>query len=66
MKKFTCAQCGVQLETVSSANIFICPVCDFVNDVQERLMSEKIKTENVASVIKYEGCLLYTSDAADE
>lgn len=55
MKKFTCAQCGVQLETISSANKFICPVCDFVNDVQERLMSEKIKTENVASVIKYEG-----------
>ena len=55
LKIFSCAQCGVRLETISSASKYTCPVCDFDNDVQERLMSEKIKTDGLASIIKYEG-----------
>ena len=34
---------------------YTCPVCDAVNDVPERLMSEKIRTDGLASIIKYEG-----------
>ena len=33
----------------------LCLVCDFVNDVPERLMAEKIRKEGLASIIKYEG-----------
>lgn len=52
---FSCKQCGIRLETTSSASSFICPVCDYENDVQERLVSEKIKRDGLASIIKYEG-----------
>ncbi len=53
--EFSCAQCGVKLMAVRSASIYTCPVCDCVNDVQERLMAEKIKKDGLASIIKYEG-----------
>lgn len=52
---FSCAQCGIRLETTRGAEKYTCPVCDFENDIQERLMSEKIKTDGLASIIKYEG-----------
>ena len=52
---FSCAQCGVRLETSSSASMYTCPVCDFVNNVSERLTSEKIQRDGLASIIKYEG-----------
>ena len=52
---FSCRQCGVRLATTSSATAYICPVCDCENDVQERLMSEKIKKDGLSSIIKYEG-----------
>lgn len=56
MEEFSCAQCGIRLETVrGGAAYYTCPVCDFRNDVQERLLSEKIKTDGLASIIKYEG-----------
>ncbi|MBQ9045156.1 MAG: SPFH domain-containing protein [Oscillospiraceae bacterium] len=55
MEEFSCAQCGVRLRTSKSASTYTCPVCDFVNDVPERLMSEKIKKDGLASIIKYEG-----------
>ena len=55
LKTFSCGQCGVMLETTESASTYTCPVCDFENNVQERLMSEKIKTDGLASIIKYEG-----------
>lgn len=54
-QEFSCGQCGVRLMTVASATKYICPVCDFENDIQERLMSEKIKNDGLASIIKYEG-----------
>lgn len=55
LHEFSCAQCGVRLSTVESATRYICPVCDHENDVKERLMSEKIKKDGLASIIKYEG-----------
>lgn len=55
MEEFSCAQCGVRLRTSKAVETYVCPVCDFENDVRERLMSEKIKRDGLASVIKYEG-----------
>lgn len=52
---FSCQQCGIRLTTVKSAEKYVCPVCDFENDVQERLVSEKIRKDGLASIIKYEG-----------
>ena len=52
---FSCKQCGIRLTTAKSATTFTCPVCDCVNDVQERLVSEKIRKDGLASIIKYEG-----------
>ena len=55
MAEFSCAQCGVRLLANLSADKFTCPVCDCVNDVQERIVSEKIKKDGLASIIKFEG-----------
>lgn len=55
LQMFSCRQCGVRLAVVSSASTYTCPVCDCENDVQERLLSEKIKKDGLASIIKYEG-----------
>ena len=55
VEEFSCKQCGVRLRTSKSAATYTCPVCDFENDVQERLISEKIKKDGLASIIKYEG-----------
>ena len=52
---FSCKQCGVRLTTAKSATTFVCPVCDCENDVQERLVSERIRRDGLASIIKYEG-----------
>ena len=52
---FSCKQCGIRLSTASSAATYICPVCDYNNDVQERLVAEKIRKDGLASIIKYEG-----------
>lgn len=53
--EFSCAQCGVRLHTSKSATRYTCPVCDHVNDVVERLKTEEIKKDGLASIIKYEG-----------
>ena len=53
--EFSCAQCGVRLNTTKGATSYICPVCDHVNDVVERLKTEEIKKDGLASIIKYEG-----------
>ncbi len=53
--EFSCAQCGVRLRASKAASSFVCPVCDFENDVAERLMAEDIRKDGLASVIKYEG-----------
>lgn len=54
-ENFSCQQCGIRLSTSKSATTYTCPVCDFENRVQERLASEKIKRDGLASIIKYEG-----------
>lgn len=53
--EFSCSQCGVKLITSKAVSKYVCPVCDFENNVQERLMAEKMKKEGLASIIKYEG-----------
>ncbi|MBQ1685491.1 MAG: SPFH domain-containing protein, partial [Clostridia bacterium] len=53
--EFSCAQCGVRLRTSKAAAHYVCPVCDFDNDVAERVAQEKIKKDGLASIIKYEG-----------
>lgn len=53
--EFSCKQCGIRLHADKNAAEYRCPVCDFVNDVQERFAQEKIKHDGLASVIKYEG-----------
>ena len=53
--EFSCGQCGVRLRTAKGASSYICPVCDHVNDVAERLKTEQIKKDGLASIIKYEG-----------
>lgn len=53
--EFSCAQCGVRLRTNKAAATYTCPVCDCVNDVAERVATEKIKKDGLASIIKYEG-----------
>lgn len=55
MLEFSCAQCGVRLRTSKAASTYVCPVCDHVNDIAERLKSEETKKDGLASVIKYEG-----------
>lgn len=55
MAAFHCGQCGVKLMANKGAAAYTCPVCDYVNDVQERLMAEKIRQDGLASIIKYEG-----------
>ncbi len=52
---FSCRQCGIRLSTAKGAVSFTCPVCDYVNDVQERLIAEQTRRDGLASIIKYEG-----------
>lgn len=53
--EFSCAQCGVRLHTTKGASAYTCPVCDHINDVAERVMTEKTRKDGLASIIKYEG-----------
>lgn len=53
--EFGCAQCGLRLSTVKGAAKYVCPLCDFENDVQERLAVEGLGKQSLSSVIKYEG-----------
>jgi len=53
--EFSCGQCGVRLRTAKGVSSYICPVCDHVNDVAERVKTEEIKHDGLASIIKYEG-----------
>ena len=55
MEEFSCAQCGVRLKATKTVATYICPVCDFENNVQERLTTERIRKDGLASIIKYEG-----------
>ena len=39
--EFSCGQCGVRLQATRGTEKFVCPVCDFENDVAQRLKKEK-------------------------
>ena len=53
--EFSCAQCGIRLCTNDPSKPYTCPVCDYQNNVAERIATEKIKKDGLASIIKYEG-----------
>ena len=53
--EFSCGQCGVRLRTAKGASTYICPVCDHENNVAERVKTEEIRRDGLASIIKYEG-----------
>ncbi len=53
--KFSCAQCGIRLSVHKGTAEYKCPVCDYLNDVPERLKTEQIRNDGLASIIKYEG-----------
>lgn len=53
--EFSCVQCGIRLSTTQGTTTYTCPVCDQVNNVQERVAKEQIRKEGLASIIKYEG-----------
>ena len=55
MEEISCSQCGVRTIVSKAAATYKCPVCDCVNNVAERIKSEKIRKDGLASVIKYEG-----------
>ena len=53
--RFRCGTCGCHLQADKAARSVTCPVCDSVNDVQERIALEKTNRSELVSVIKYEG-----------
>ena len=55
VEEISCIQCGVQLFVQKGIEKYICPVCDCENNVAERVMSKKIKRDDLASIVKYEG-----------
>lgn len=54
-EEISCGQCGIRLIVSKAASKYVCPVCDYTNDIRERITSERIKKEGLASIIKYEG-----------
>ena len=54
-EEISCAQCGVRLIVSKAAATYTCPVCDHVNDVAERIASERIRRDGHVIIIKYEG-----------
>ena len=55
VEEISCSQCGVRLIVSKAAASYTFPVCDHVNAVAERIASEKIRKDGLASIIKYEG-----------
>lgn len=53
--EFSCEQCGIKLRTAKGEKVYTCPVCDHVNNVEERVYAKKASRSGLASVIKYEG-----------
>ena len=45
--EFSCSQCGVRLITSRAATTYTCPVCDFENDVQKCLATEKMRKDGL-------------------
>lgn len=54
-EEISCEQCGVRLIVNKEELVHSCPVCNHMNDVAERLVSERIRRDGLVSIIKYEG-----------
>lgn len=55
VRKFNCAQCGIELRATEGTKEYVCPVCDCKNDVVAQVEKKRIQDEGLISVIKYEG-----------
>lgn len=55
MLNFTCPSCSCHLSAEKGTDTCICPLCDTVINVEERVLKEELKNQGLASVIKYEG-----------
>ncbi len=55
LSEFTCPSCSCKLSADKNAHTYMCPLCDTVINVQERIAKEDIKNQGLASVVKYEG-----------
>lgn len=53
--EISCSQCGIRLTVNKGAEKYTCPICDCENDIAERIVSEQIRDDGLASIIKYEG-----------
>ena len=53
--EFTCPSCSCKLSADKETKKYVCPLCDTIIDVQERIKKEEIKKQGTPSVIKYEG-----------
>ena len=54
-KVFSCEKCGVRLMASAGEKTKTCPVCDCVNNVEDRLTSDKLSKKGTAVIIRYEG-----------
>ena len=50
-----CPSCSCSLITAKNASTYTCPLCETVIDVQKQIAKEEVKSQGLASVIKYEG-----------
>lgn len=53
--EFSCPSCSCKLSVDKNAEKYICPLCDTEIDVQKQIAAEKVKSQGLASLIKYEG-----------
>lgn len=53
--EFTCPSCSCSLAADKIDKTYICPLCDTIINVNERVKKEEVKKKGLASVIKYEG-----------
>ena len=52
---FFCPSCSCHLSVDKNAMTYICPLCETNIDVQNQVAKEKLKKEDLVSVIKFEG-----------
>lgn len=51
----SCPSCSCELTVNKGASKYVCPLCKTDIDVQQQIEKEKIQSQGLASVIKYEG-----------
>ncbi len=55
LTEFSCPSCACRLSADKNAATYTCPLCDTQIDVQAQIAKEKVKSQGLISVIKYEG-----------